>query len=182
MAVAIVFSSSNGGSAVSDPLSHGNTSNGAITTPQVTFIRHNGVNPITTVGLYIDLANPYTGDFSALSDMTELLSWGDAGASGNFGGYEINQNATGSFPGASWPTFANKTTTDTHGTTIRTGVGDSAANKIGLQTVSGASIANQIQVGGTPNVRISSRIVTPTSLATLGARAFKLILSYTYTS
>ena|SRR5579863_5068798 len=182
MSVSITFQSSNGGSTISDPLSHGNISNGAITTPQIIFLSQNGVNPVTGVGFYIDLASPYTGDATALGDQTELISWGNGVVSSDFGGFQINQNATGSFPGASWPTLSNPTTTDTHGITIRTGHGDSSSNPIPIQTVTGASSTGTIQTGASPNVSFATRIVVPSNVSVLGARAFKFTISYTYTS
>jgi hypothetical protein len=182
MSVSIIFSTTNGGSGMSDPLSFGNIGNGAITPDQTIFVRHDGVNPITACGIYIDVASPYTGDFSAANDKAELLGWGDGASSPAFGGFEINMNATGSFPGTSWPTFANKTTADGFGFTVRTGVGDVVANPITIPTVTGATSSGTIQAGASPNVRLKTRVVVPSTVSTIGARAFRQIIKYTYTS
>jgi hypothetical protein len=182
MSISITFSSSNGGSALTDPVSYGNTSNGNTTGTQVIYVSHNGLNPITSCGLYIDIASSYAGSFTAIGDKTEIINWGDASSAGSFGGFEINTNATGSFPGSSWPTYANKTSTDGYGFTVRTGVGDSSLNAITIPTVTGATSSGTIQTGSSPNVRFSTRMVIPTSVNTVGTRQFKLTLKYTYTS
>lgn len=182
MSVVVTFSASNGSSAIGSPVSYGNTSNGATTSSQVIYIRHNGANPITGCGLYVEVASPYAGDFTAIADKTEVIGWGDGASAPAFGGYEINMNATGTFPGASWPTFAHKTTVDGYGFTVRTGVGDSSSNAITIPTVTGASSSGTIQIGASPNVRLSTRVVVPANEDTLGARQFRLILKYVYTS
>lgn len=182
MAVAVSFQSSNGGPSLADPISYGNTSNGSITSTQAIFLSHNGANPITSCAIYVDLASSYTGSFSAIGDKTEILNWGDAGSSGSFGGIQLNMNATGSFPGASWPVFTHKTTTDGFGFTVRTGVGDSSINAIPIPTVTGATSSGTIQIGASPNVRLSTRVVVPASVNSIGVRQLRIILSYVYTS
>lgn len=183
MSVTITFSSTNGGSPFSSPVSYGNITNGNITPDQTIFVRHNGANPITGVGLYLDVVDPgsYSGDFTALADKTELISWGDA-ASTNLGGVQLNLNATGSFPGSSWPTSVSKTTVDTFGINIRTGVGDTTGTMITLPTATGATSSGTIQTGSSPNVSFKARVAVPQSVTTLGSRHWKLKLVYNYTS
>lgn len=184
MAITITFSSTNGGANFSGPVNYGNTSNGQITPDQVIYIRHNGVNPITGCGLYLDSSDPlsYAGDFTALDDKIEILGWGDSGSNAAYGGYQLNLNATGSFPTPSWPTFFNKTTPDTFGITLRSGIGDSSVNLILLPTVTGATSPGTIANGSTPNVRFKARLAIPQSTVTVGVRQFKLKLVYNYTS
>ncbi len=184
MAITITFSTTNGGASIASPVNFGNVANGATTADQTIYIRHNGTNPITGVGLYLDVADPgtYAGDFTAVNDKLELLLWGDALGAPGFGGYEINLNATASFPPLSWPTLTNKTTVDTLGYVIRNGVGDSLSNLISLPTSTGATSSGTIQTGASPNVRFKARVVIPSSVAILGVRQFKLKIAYNYTS
>ncbi len=184
MSITITFSATNGGSNFSGPVNYGNTSNGQLTPDQIIYIKHNGVNSITGCGLYLDSADPlsYAGDFTALNDKIELLGWGDSASNSNFGGYQLNLNATGSFPGASWPSFTTKTTTDTFGINIRSGVGDSSVNLILLPTTTGASSPGTISSGSSPNVRFRARLLIPQSVTLVGVRQFKLKLVYNYTS
>ncbi len=184
MAIVITFSSTNGGANFSGPVNFGNTSNGQITSDQAIYIRHNGLNSITGCGLYMDSADPlsYAGDFTAIDDKIEMLSWGDSGADVSFGGYQLNLNATGGFPSISWPSFSAKTTSDTFGINIRSGIGDFSVNLILLPTVTGATSPGTIPAGSTPNVRFKSRVSIPQGVTTVGVRQFKLKLVYNYTS
>jgi hypothetical protein len=184
MAISVTFSSSNGGLGLSAPVDHGNIANGSTTTPQTIYIRHDGVNPITSTTVFCTSVDnsEYAGSFTAAGDKTELLAWGNAGASGDFGGIQFNFNASGSFPGSSWPTFSNKTTVDGFGYTIRTGVGDSSSNGIAIPSAAGASSLGTIQAGASPNVRFSVRIVVPENEDIVGIRQFRMSMSYNYTS
>ena len=184
MPVTVTFSSTNGGSSIDTPVSFGTGPNGSVFTAQTIFIRHDGVNPITAVGMYLSAVDPseYGGDATAAADRDEVLEWGDAGSSPDFGGFQINQNKVGGFPLVSWPTFANKNTVDTYGTTVRTGFGDSGSNLMAISTQSGASAPATIQAGAAPGVAIQSRIQVPDSEGVLGTRQFKMILSFTSTS
>ncbi len=182
MAVVVTFSDSNGGAAIDDPVSFGNTSNGSTTTGQVIFVEHDGASNITGCGFYVDVASSYAGDFTAVADKAEILSWGDGASAPAFGGYEINMNASGTFPGASWPTFSNKTTVDGFGFAVRTGVGDSSGNAITIPTVTGATSSGVIQSGAAPDVSFKTRMVIPANVSTTGIRQFRLVLKYTYTS
>lgn len=184
MPVVVIFSSSNGGSSITEPLSYGNISNGSNSSNQTIYVRHTGVNPITAAAFYVEAvdAGSYGGDFTSAADKAELLSWGNASAANDFGGVQFNQNALGGFPGASWPTFANKTTIDGYGHTVRTGIGDSSTNPLTVLTTTGATANGTIQAGASPNVRFQARIVVPTSEATLGVRQFNFALTFTSTT
>jgi hypothetical protein len=184
MSISITFSFSNGGLGIADPVDHGDIANGSTTTPQTIYISHNGINPITSAGLYCSSVNSseYAGSATALTDLEELIAWGNALTSNDFGGVQFNLNATGSFPGSSWPTFTNKTTVDSRGYTVRSGVGDSSSNTILIPSSAGASSLGTIPVGSSPNVRFQSRIVAPVNEDQLGIRQFKLSLNYNFTS
>ena len=184
MPVTVIWSSTNGGSAITEPLSHGNSSNGAFTSTQEIHLRHDGANPITDTTFHMSAIDTgvYGGDFTAAADQAELLEWGDAAGTNDFGGMQFNRNATGGFPGASWPDFSNKTSADGHGINVRTGVGDDSSNPLNVTTAMGASALGTIQVGATPNVRLNSRMKIPQNEGTLGTRQFKVILTFTSTT
>jgi len=181
MSVNVIYSITNGGTALSSTLDHGSSPNGDTTTAQVIYLRHDGVNEITAAALYIQqLTSTYSGSATAAADISEILSWGDASTSAGFGGVQFNLNATGSFPAAAWPTYDDKDPTG--GSTCRTGVGDSSGNAITVPTTTGATAAGTIQTGSTPNVRFQMRAEVPSAEDTVGIRQFDLALSYTYTS
>lgn len=184
MAVSLTFSSTNGGLGFGLPLDHGNIANGSTTPASIIYIRHNGTNAITSTTFFCDVVaiGEYAGSSTASADKVELISWGDASSSGDFGGVQFNLNATGSFPGSSWPDFSHKTTVDALGYTIRTGIGDSSSNGIVIPTSTGATSLGTIQAGSSPNVRFQSRIVVPVNENTLGIRQFKLSFTFNYTS
>lgn len=184
MSISLTFSNSNGGIGLSSPLDHGNIANGSTTVPQVIYIRHNGVNPITGATLFCSNVDTgeYAGSATPIVDKSELISWGDAVNSGDFGGVQFNFNAAGSFSNTSWPAFATKTTADNLGYTIRTGIGDSSSNGIAIPAATGATSLGTIQAGASPNVRFKARIVVPANENTLGIRQFKMSLTFNFTS
>lgn len=178
--VNITWSTTNGGSGISN-LSHGNGAAGANLTAQTVYIRHSGSNPITNAKLYLaQKSGTYSGAATASADYTEILGWGDGNLSTNYGGLQFNFNATGSFPGASWPVYNAKN--PTNGASVRTGVGDSIANAIALPSATGATNVGEIPAGSSPNVRFQMRFRIPNNEGTLGARQVDLRLRYTYTS
>jgi hypothetical protein len=185
MSLVITWSETNGGDPISDVLSHGGQAvgNGDQTIEKTIYIRHNGVNPITSCSLYVnEYSSTYTGTFTPSDDKAELISWGDAGSSGSWGGLMLNMNATGGFPVASWPTFADKTTTDGYGFNVRTGVGDSNGTGVTIPTVTGATSSGTIQAGSSPNVRFQMRFKIPQNLMTPGIRLFDTVLKFSFTS
>jgi hypothetical protein len=183
MVVDVTFSLTNGGAALTSDVSHGNCSNGQVLSAKEIFIRHSGSNPITGCGLYIrQYSDTYSGDASAALDIAEILGWGDVSTVSTFGGFQINMNATGSYPAADWPTYLIKTTANGYGYVCKTGTADSEGNAVLLTTTTGASAVGQIAAGGSPNVRFQCRIQTPTAEDTLGVRQFDQVLVYTYTS
>lgn len=183
MTVNITWSLTNGGTALSDDVDHGNGSNGQTLSAQEIFIRHDGANPITGAGLYIrQYSGTYAGGASAALDLAEMLAWGDASTATTFGGFQVNMNALGSYPTVDWPTLTVKTAASGKGYVCRTGVGDSEGNAVQLTTSTGASPAGQVAAGSSPNVRFKCRIVMPSAEDTTGVRQFDQVLVYTFTS
>jgi hypothetical protein len=184
MPISVVWSSSNGGSSITEPLSYGNISNGNISSNQTIYLRHNGVNPITSAAFFVEAVDSgvYGGDFTSSADKAELLAWGDAVITNDFGGVQFNQNAVGGFISGSWPTMANKNTVDGYGKVVRTGVGDSSTNPITVLSSTGATSNGTIQAGASPNVRFQARVVVPTNEGTLGVRQFNFALTFTSTT
>lgn len=184
MTIAITWSATNGGAAISEPLDHGQGGNGDTLTAQDVYISHNAVNPITLCKFYIGAySGTYSGNFAAATDLAELLSWGDGGSTDNFGGFQINMDATGSFA-TSWPVYGTKGAVTDLAVACRTGVGDSAANGIQLNTAMSAemSVAGTIPNGMTNWPHFKSRIHIPQAEGVVGTRQFDQVMRYTYTT
>ncbi len=180
MPVSITWSESNGGVGISS-LSHGNGSAGSTLTAKTIYLRHSGVNQISNVRIYAaQKAATYTGAATAAADFNEIISWGDSNIANGFGGLQFNFNATGGFPGASWPSVSSKS--PSNGENIRTGVGDTNTNGVFLPTATGCPSVGVIPAGGSPNVRFQLRFKIPTNEGTLGARQIDLRIRYTFTS
>lgn len=190
MSVQIVWSLTNGGSSLDEPIDHGDNTSGNTLTPKTIYIRHTGDNPITSCAFFVrPYTGTYSGDATATDDFNEIIAWGDDVDAGDFGGFQINMNAdaTPSFPAASWPTLANKTTVDTLGETFRSGTGHgvSEAEAVPLQKEmynTAGGVDGEIPTGTAPNVRFQARIVVPTNEAVSGVRLFEQVLKFTYTS
>lgn len=181
MSVNVIWSYTNGGDSISSTIDHGNASNGDTTTGLELFLRHDGDNEITSVGLYIrDFSGTYSGDATASNDLSELLAWGDASTSSAFGGFQVNFDAVGSYPTASWPLYNSKT--PSNGFVHRTGTGDSELNAVSIPTATGATTAGEIPSGNSPNVRFKVRIQVPTSEDTAGVRQFDQVVKFSFTS
>lgn len=188
MAVNITWSTSNGGSSITD-LDHGEDAAGTTLTDQEIYVRHDGASPITACKFYL-AATPdasYTGSHSPSDDLAELLSWGDGEAEGEpasstgFGGFQINMDATGAYA-ESWPSFGSEGDDGDPAVALRTGVGDSQDNGVTLHTSMGISTAGEIPVGTAPNVRFRARIVIPEDETTPGTRQVDQRLKFTFTS
>lgn len=181
MSISITFSSANGGSAISEPLDHGDAASGSNTTAQTIYVRHDGNNPITKCKLFLaEKSGAYSGSATAAADKTELIGWGDNLTSGTFGGIQFNFDAAGSFPSSAWGTVTSKS--PTNGSTVRTGVGDSQADGVLITSASGASSDGVIDNGSSPNVRFQMRAKVPSSGAGTGIRQFDIGLAFSYTS
>jgi len=181
MSVNIIWSLTNGSAAISSTVDHANASNGANTTAKQFFIRHDGVNEITDVGLYVrEFSSTYTGSATSVADIAELLSWGDDGTVDGFGGFMINMDSTNNFPDAVWPVWNSKS--PTNGAVFRTTVGDNAVNAVDITTDTGATATGTIQTGSSPNVSFQCRIEVPENEDTIGYRQFDQVLTYTFTS
>lgn len=184
MAVSIIWSSTNGGSAITE-VDHSSSASGSETTEQEIFVRHDGVNGISNCGLYIvEKSGTYSGDNSAAADIAEILGWGDSDVAADFGGFEINMDKINAWAGG-WPTYDEKSggVSGSSFNTFRTGVGDSADNKILLHVNMGLSVSEGVlQSGDAPGVSFQCRIAVPSSVTTTGIRQFEQRLRYTYTS
>ena len=181
MTVSVTWSLTNGGAAISSPLDIGNLSNGESSTSQEVFLRHNGVNPITNVGLYIRAySGSYSGGATAIADLAEVISWGDATDTDEFGGVEFNLLATTDYPSSGWPIVTNKSPTG--GFVCRTEVGDEEANAFTVPDTTGAISDGTIQVSSAPYVRFKIKITIPVDEDTVGLRQFDIVCRYTYTT
>lgn len=181
MAVTLIFSSTNGGASITSPLDHGDSANGATTTAEEIFLRHDGANNITNVGLYLRAySGSYTGTATATGDFAEIISWADQTTTAGFGGVHINWLATSSYPTSAWPVYTSKSPTG--GVAIRSGIGDSSTTLITLPTTTGATSAGVIPTSAAPNVRFKMRIEVPDNEDTVGTRLFDMVVQYTYTS
>lgn len=180
MSVSIIWSTTNGGSAISDYVDHGDIANGDSGAAQEIFVRHDGDNAITSVAFYIrEYSGTYNGDATASADLAEIIAWGDASTSSTFGGVMINWDATNSYA-ASWPTYSSKAPT---GSFVHiTGTGDSEGNAVTLPTTTGALTAGQIISSASPNVRFKMRVDVPSDEDTVGVRLFDHVCVYAYTS
>jgi hypothetical protein len=181
MAVNLIWSLTNGGAAISDPLDHGSGNAGDTLSSQTIFLEHDGDNQLTGCGFYLsEKSDPYTGGFSAAADLTEIIGWGDETTADDFGGFQINMDAAGGFPGGSWPTYSSKQ--PTNGSAFYTGIGDSADNKILLATAMGISSPGVIPAGTSPDISFQARFVLPTNEGTTGFREVNQAMRFTFTS
>ena len=181
MSVSITWNQS--GSPVSS-VSHGSGGNGDTLPEQEISIEHDGNNPITNCQFFLAAkSDPYSGDFSKSQDLAKLLSWGDGNIANDFGGFQINMDAIGSFPAGKWPTEADKIDSGSGEYHVfYTGHGDSYSNGIVLhQNMSG----DMTQMGVIPvnaEASFKCRIQIPTSEGTIGIRQFDQRLRFTFTS
>ena len=178
----ITFSITNGGAAiVGDAHDEGNAANGQSTSGKIIFLRHDATNPLTNVGFYSDaFSGVYAGVASAAADLAEIRAWGDLTTSTSFGGFQINQDATGAFPTSSWPTYNSHE--KGYGSAFNTTLGSSVTNRIALLARSGASAEGEIQAGLTPNVRVKFRFQIPQDEDTPGIRQIDLKVNFSFTS
>lgn len=185
MAVSITWSATAGGTAITN-VNHGNAANGAVTSAQQVYIRHDGTNPITGCSFYFgQKTGSYTGSFNAAADFTEIRAWGDGGTANAFGGVQVNMDAEGGFSGgASWDmSESQKTSTDGYKFTMRTGTADVTGNSVDLSEKMSASMSVDGTIpNGITNVTFQIRIKIPTDEDTAGIRQFDQVLKFTYTS
>lgn len=183
MPVNFVLSSENGGSALEEPYSLGAKANGQATDALTLYLRHDGADSVTDMAFYIDeYDGAYIGDATAAADYTELKDWGDAVTSPAFGGLQINQNAIGAFPSASWPLFNSHISGDGFGYVFNSNQGSTSLNAISLLPESGAIAEGELQDGVAPDVRVQLRLAVPDDEDTTGVRQFNLKWAYTFTS
>lgn len=186
MTVAITWSSTEGGSSIAESLTgggtgvdHGSAAASSNTTERELWIRHDGDNQITNAGFYLDeFSGAYGGAASPANDLTELLAWGDLTDS-SWGGVMIHLNG-GTAGTGDWPDYTTKT--KSYSNNFRTGVGDSSANKILLQTSMGAAVTGTgILAPSNTDCQFFMR-VNVAGGETTGIRQFDQVLHYTYTS
>jgi len=181
MSVSIIWSLTNGGDAIGAVVDLGNSPNGANSGDQEIFVRHDAVNEITSVGLFMRAySGPYGGGATAIADEAELISWGDDSTAAGFGGFQANLLATTAYPSSAWPVYSSKSPTG--GFVHRTGVGDSEGNAFTLPTTTGADIAGELQAGSSPNVRFKVRCQIPADEDTAGVRQWDHVLAFSFTS
>ena len=179
MTVALTWSV--GGSVVSGTLDHGSKNNGQTTTAQEIFLRHDGANDITALSLYVrQFSGTYGGAFTAATDYTEIMGWGDAATVAAFGGVQFNMDYINAYPAAQWPDVTTKTST--YGFVARTDVADTESTGITLSknSYSASGTDGTIPVG--TSARFEMRVQIPSDEDTIGIRQFDVAAVYTYTS
>jgi len=184
--IEIIWSKTNGGLGLDEPVDHGDNATSNTLNPTVIFVRHTGENPITDCSLYLRplAATTYGGDFLPIDDFNEIIAAGDSVTASGFGGFQINQNAINSFPSGSWPVFTDKTSPDGLGDTFRSGFGNVSTSGIDLltETYSASGVNGEIPTGTAPNVRFQMRVVVPTEEDVPGVRQWESVLKFTFTS
>jgi hypothetical protein len=189
MAINVYWGSNNSGTQISQPLNHGNVTNGNTTSEQTVWIWHNGVNSITNCAFYLaQYSGAYSGGSSAANDYNELLAWGDGADDDAFGGYAINMNATGSF--ANWATRGTNPYSDyslVFNTSANHGADADNAFPTAAEMKGGGGGTDGVIEANAPNgygldYRFKCRVQVPTDEDTAGKRQFDLTLRYTYTS
>jgi hypothetical protein len=182
MAVSVTWSLSNGGSAASDPVDHGDQASGDKSSGIQVYIAHDGENSLTNCRFWIgEKSDTYGGDFTAPADLAEMLEWGDATSSGLFGGFQVNMDTEGGFPD-SWPEWDDKE--GDYFSSFYTGHGDVAASGVLLSqkmspemTVDGIIPADM-----TTWPSFKARVQVPADESTTGVRQFDQRLRFTYSS
>jgi len=178
MSINITFSTTNGGVAITEPLDYGDVSGGNETAVKTIYLSHNGNASITNCGVFLaEKSDTYSGTDTAKRDRVILISWGDVVGADDFGGLQFNFDAVNGFPVTAWGTVANKDPSG--GRTVRTGVGDSAANRILLPVSTGVTVVGVVPKG-TPNVRFQVRIKTPLT-TDVKIREFDIGVAYSFT-
>jgi len=160
-------------------LNHGDVAYGTLSNVRTISIQHDSSNALTNCAFYISERETYSGDATAQTDLAEVLSWGDATSSDDFGGLQINMNALDNFPSADWPSVNNKLNT------FRSIRGDEdhpiQLNKTMNSTpkmISNGVIPPSCTVWPT----FRCRIQVPVTAGTTGVRQFEQKLRFTWTS
>jgi hypothetical protein len=182
MAVSIVFTVD---SVATTSIDHSTAGAGDKTTVKTVYISLSGANnPVNNLRFYLDAkSGVYSGSKTAADDKIEIIGWGDGLTEAAFGGVQFNFNAISGFPSSSWGVYTDKSPTG--GSTIRSGVGDSAANGILLPTTTSVtglvSPAGRVPVTA-GDIAFQMRIKVPSSVTTLGTRQFDIKTVFSYTS
>jgi hypothetical protein len=171
VAVDITWSESQGGAAITPPLSWGNVGNGNSAEDEL-FIRHDGVEKITDCAYYIQAyTGSYTGSFDAATDYAELLAWG----AGNTEGFLINQDLLGGWA-AGYTSHKTGRGTSTVPITL------DSDSIIGEASLDDGEIEGSNGPGGAEEAHIKVKIAVPAAEGDAGTRQFDQCLKYTYTS
>ena len=174
--VNVTWSLINNGPQVPSFIDHGDISNGQTTTPVTLYLRHDGINPITNVGLYVrEFSGTYSGSLSGTDDLLEIRSWGDGVTALTFGGFQF------SFNSSTWPSSYTSKDTPTTAYTYRTGVGDSELKAITLDSTATGGSSGVIAAGNT-TTHFQVRIQVPSSVDIVGTRQWDLTTVFTYTT
>jgi hypothetical protein len=158
MSVNITWSLTDGGADIVDPLDHGSAAPGN-TLESDLYISHDGDNAIKNCKFFLqEYSGTYTGSDSAANDLSTILGFGDSTTATKFGGFMINQDATGSFAGT-WPTYDDHD--QSYASVMRNNMGDSLANGVTLisRCSSGMVTDGVIPASCSPTPHIKTRIV-----------------------
>lgn len=192
MTVAMTASKTITGSAIADSLTGGSSgydlgeSETTDTSPPTypIFLKHNGAMEITNLSVNVKAySGTYGGDYSANTDLTKLLAHGDAGS-----GYQFDFRWDG----------ASLFDSPSNYTVIKTGTGDTFANRIAIPVASmsynnsGTEIDASAPVAGSlgpigsttfgDRAHMTVRYVTPSSETSVGRRQFDTYFTYNFTS
>ena len=164
-----------------------------VSTTQQHFVRHDGGNPITGVGFYLqEYSGTYNGSTSSAADFAELLALGDSGTPLGFGGIQFAYNNTeplatfdmDQLSASNKGDIGSLAATD-YAINIRTGHGDSLVKAIPLPSQgasgSGAGTAGEIQ-SGENDVNFYTRLLIPKDIGGIGVREVDIAITYTFTS
>lgn len=183
MSISIIWSLTNGGAAVDEPVNLGNINPGSSSTIQRVYFAHNGDNPIMDCALYMgEYSGTYAGANGPVQDYAELIDWADTTVSGNFGGLAVNMDATGNFS-SSWPAFWDKTPSHGLSHLIQTGVGDTIINAVEVpsEASSEMTVSGEVPADMTEWPSFQLKIDTPIN-ANAAVRQMDLRLRFKYTS
>lgn len=183
MTVSIVWSLSNGGSAVDEPVDLGDIGVGQNSTALQVFVAHTGEEPITNCALYMgEYTDTYGGDAGAIADYSSLIEWGNSPSAGGYGGLAVNFDAEGSFA-SSWPSFGDSSPSHGLSHMLRSGVGDTFGNAIMFppEASSEMTVSGVIPAEMTNWPSFQLRLAVPSDESS-ALRQMELRLRFIYTS
>lgn len=183
MPVSIIWSDSSLGSQV-DEIDHGNVANGAYTTAETIFLRHDGDNTITSCAFYFkQVVDGYGGGFSGPADYSEIKSWGDNDTANGHGGIQLNMdpgNTTG-WHVTTWG-LSEATKQTAIAFTMSNGIGDVIGNAVTLPTEMSVGMLVDGEIPTGVEASFLCRIKVPTDEDLAGTREIQQVLRYSFTS